>query len=60
MEELIEFVLKSDADLYFRVEVTVNKAKDDPTPDFLYALRSYLEGNDDSLCIRVKGITEDG
>lgn len=60
VEELIEFVLKSDADLYFRVEVTVNKAKDDPTPDFLYALRSYLEGNDDSLCIRVKGITEDG
>lgn len=60
VEELIDFVLKVGADLYFRVAVTVNKEKGDPTPDFLYALRSYLEGNDDSLCIRVKGITEDG
>lgn len=60
VEDLIDFVLKVEADLYFRVEVTVNKEKGDPTPDFLFALRSYLEGNDDSLCIRVKGITEDG
>ena len=43
-----------------RVQLNVDtKARDDLTPDFLYALRVFLEGDDAASAIRVTGIVED-
>ena len=59
IEKLVKFVNKRGADLRFRVLVDINKDVHDPTPDFLYALQSYLNGDDNAYAIRVTGITEE-
>ena len=59
LEELIIYLLKNDIKLRFRVDIEVKKEEQDPTPSFLYALRCFLEGDDNSQGIRVTGITED-
>lgn len=48
-------------DKYFsRVQFDVSmKPSDDPTPDLLYVLRSYLEGDTAANAIQVTGVVED-
>ena len=59
VEDLTKFVITNRLELGFRVIVEVCKEESDPTPDFLYALQSYLTGDDNSNSIRVTGITEE-
>lgn len=58
IEDLVIYLLDHDIDLKFRVDIEVKKEEGDPTQDFLYALRCYLDGDDNSQAIRVTGITE--
>lgn len=57
---LIANALECGDDYFSRVQFDVSqKPSDDPTPDLLYVLRAYLEGDIAANAIRVTGIAED-
>lgn len=61
IEEVIGRFAKNPLELQSRVSLDLEgKAKDDKTPDLLYALQMYLTGDDAANAIRVTGIVEDG
>ena len=57
---LIADAVRRRDDYFSRVQLDVSmKPKDDKTPDLLYALRVFLEGDDAASAIRVTGIADD-
>ena len=57
---LIADAVSRGDDYFSRLKLDVStRASDDKTPDLLYALRVYLEGDMAASAIRVTGVAED-
>ncbi len=60
VEGITEILVKSQANLYSRVQLDIQKPDGDRTPDLLYALRLYLTGDDGANAIHITGVADSG
>jgi len=58
VERITEILVKSQANLYSRVQLDIKKPDGDRTPDLLYALRLYLTGDDGANAIHITGVSD--
>lgn len=58
VERVTEIVAKSNASLFSRVQIRLQKPEGDLTPDLLYALRLYLTGDDGANAIHISSVSD--
>ena len=59
VERVTEIVAQSKVHLVSRVQLSIQKPADNPTPDLLYALRLYLTGDDGANAIHITSVSDD-
>jgi hypothetical protein len=58
VERVTEIVAQSNATLFSRVQINLQKPQGDHTPDLLYALRLYLTGDDGANAIHITSVSD--
>ena len=58
VERVTDIVVQSNIPLFSRVQISLQKAEGDRTPDLLYALRLYLTGDDGANAIHISSIAD--
>jgi len=58
VERVTDIVVQSNIPLFSRVQISLQKAEGDRTPDLLYALRLYLTGDDGANAIHISSISD--
>ena len=58
VERVTEIVAQSNANLFSRVKLNLQKPAGDRTPDLLYALRLYLTGDDGANAIHITSVSD--
>lgn len=59
IDRIANIVEKNNLTLYSRIKLDIKKPYDDKTSDLLYALRLYLDNDDEANAITITRISED-